>query len=184
MIIALVKKEMIHFFHLLQPTIARPLLVKFEDEGGILPIHNTGFWVSGGDIGSIGFGYDFAIANGLGHASISGDEDENKSLTLGAHIKPVDNLEVGVSAYFDELDPGAETLAGTTTTQSLTNQMLVGHLAYLSPTFETIAEYHSISNDIGNTTSTTSAYFVYLGYNIKKITPYVRYDNIDYEDTE
>jgi len=59
---------------LLQPTISRPLLVKFEDEGGVLPIHNTGLWILGRDIGAMSFGYDFTTGNGIGPNNLVADD--------------------------------------------------------------------------------------------------------------
>lgn len=60
-----------HHGSLLQATIQRPLLFRFEDEGGILPIHTTGILFQGSHIGRFKFGYDFMIGNGVGSTPVN-----------------------------------------------------------------------------------------------------------------
>ncbi len=55
-----------HHGALLEPTIDRPIIFLFEDEGGILATHIVGIRISGHEIGSVGLGYDVAVGNGIG----------------------------------------------------------------------------------------------------------------------
>ncbi|MCP4460560.1 MAG: hypothetical protein GY816_21440 [Cytophagales bacterium] len=173
-----------HHGALLQPIISRPLLVKFEDEGGILPIHSTGLWVSERDIGPLSFGYDFTVGNGIGPNNPVADDNDNKSFSFGAHIKPMEYLEVGVSTYYDKLEIGELSLNGSLLSEALDNSMLVGHLAYTSLGFESIGEYDLITNETNSDKVKTKAYFIYAGYNFEKITPYLRYDNLKFGKSE
>ena len=52
------------------------------------------------------FGYDVVIGNGLGSAPVA-DNDKRKSVTVAAHINPVDKLYFGVSWYNDAVSKGA-----------------------------------------------------------------------------
>ncbi len=174
-----------HHGTLIQPTIIRPDAVKFEDEGGILPIHLTGFWLSGHDIGKIKFGYDFSVSNGIGPNSYVTDDNDNKAITLGMHIKPVDKLEIGISGYSDRLNQNEiNIVSGDTLTSQISIAQGAFHIAYLGSKFEFIAENHYILHSYAlplKHNATTNALFAYFGYRINdKFTPYLLYDNISF----
>ncbi len=175
-----------HHGTLLQPTISRPLAIKFEDEGGILPIHENGLWLSGKDIGKLGFGFDLAIGNGVGDNSYLTDDNNYKAITAGLHIKPTSKLEIGLSSYFDKLYKNEIGLSGDSLIGDLSIAQGAFHLAYLGKKIEVITEYHLINNTTdtikGKFQSNTNAAFVYAGYRVNDmITPYVIYDKILYD---
>src|SRR5712691_10876946 len=60
-----------HHGMVLQPTIERPTMFLFEDDGGPLPVHTTGLMVDGEDISPLHLGYDILIGNGIGSTPIS-----------------------------------------------------------------------------------------------------------------
>ncbi len=178
-----------HHGTLLQPTISRPLAVKFEDEGGILPIHSTGLWLSGSNISRLNFGYDLAIGNGVGPNSYLTDDNDYKSITAGFHVKPINNLEIGVSSYFDKLFKGEENLAGDSLIGNTRINQGTFHIAYLGKKVELISEYHFINHQIDTTSknyqSNTHAAFVYAGYRVTdKITPYLIYDKMTFDKSD
>ena len=47
------------------------------------------------------------IGNGLGSAPVA-DNDKYKSVTAAVHIKPIDNMRIGISYYHDIVSKGAE----------------------------------------------------------------------------
>ncbi|MCK9283256.1 MAG: PspA/IM30 family protein [Rhodocyclaceae bacterium] len=48
----------------IQPSLTRPRLIDFEDDGGILPAHTTGLWLTGAVAAESGrFGYDIYLGN-------------------------------------------------------------------------------------------------------------------------
>lgn len=174
-----------HHGTLIQPTISRPDAVKFEDEGGILPIHLTGLWLSGHDIGKLKFGYDLALSNGIGANHYVADDNDNKAITAGLHIKPLDKLEIGVSGYSDRLNRfESNVVSGDTLKSPISIAQGAFHIAYLGSKFEFIAEDHYILHSYGlpvKQDATTNALFAYFGYRINdKVTPYFLYDNIDF----
>jgi hypothetical protein len=173
----------------LQPTISRPLAIKFEDEGGILPVHSTGLWLSGRNISKLNFGYDVSIGNGIGDNSYVTDDNNYKSITAGCHIKPIENLEIGISSYFDKLYKGEANLNGDALIGDTKVNQGAFHVAYLGKKFEIISEYHYINHNTDTTKggfdSNTQAAFVYAGYRAtNKITPYIVYDKLLYDKRE
>src|SRR3982751_5019269 len=70
-----------HHGTLLQPTIDRPMMFLFEDDGGVLPIHSIGLMASGRDISTLHFAYDVLVSNGLG-ATPNGDNNRAKAATV------------------------------------------------------------------------------------------------------
>jgi hypothetical protein len=93
----------------------RPFLFQFEDEGGILPVHNVGVSASGQiPSGSIGLHYVAEVGNGRASSSSQVqpvqnivDENNHKSVNLAIFARPdkIPGLQVGFSAYRDVLAP-------------------------------------------------------------------------------
>jgi hypothetical protein len=100
----------------LQTTTGRPLVWEFEDQGGLLPIHNVGVSVNGMiPSGRLGLHYVAEVGNGRASRNPLSDEpvqneiDENNhkafNLALFARPEGVQGLQVGFSAYRDQLTP-------------------------------------------------------------------------------
>jgi hypothetical protein len=100
----------------LQTTTGRPLVFEFEDQGGLLPIHNVGVSVNGMiPSGRLGLHYVAEVGNGRASRNPINDEpvqneiDENNhkafNLALFARPEAVQGLQVGFSAYHDQLTP-------------------------------------------------------------------------------
>src|SRR5579864_8617111 len=103
----------------LQTTTGRPLLFAFEDQGGILPIHNVGVEAHGRiPSGSLGLHYVAEIGNGRESRDPIDEEpvqniitDKNhKAFNLAVFARPtkVPGLQVGFSVYKDLLVPFAQ----------------------------------------------------------------------------
>ncbi|MGN6619080.1 MAG: hypothetical protein ACTHJ5_18035 [Ilyomonas sp.] len=162
------------------PTIERPLL--FEAE--IIPLHTVGISLQGHDLGNWKFGYDVMLGNGLGSDEVV-DNDKNKSITLAAHIKPVDYLRIGASYYHDVISKGADTHLGVVNWQ-VNQNLYTGSVAYFGKKYELLAE-STFGTDRTDTTGTrqTIASYIYTGYKIKdKWVPYIRVDNLHYQTGE
>ncbi|NQY08298.1 MAG: hypothetical protein HRT71_02115 [Flavobacteriales bacterium] len=157
------------------PTVGRPEL--FNEH--IIPIHTLGFSFSAANLGKLRLGYDVMIGNGLGSNSVS-DNDKHKSYTFATHIKPIDNLRLGVSAYFDKITEGS-----TLTDETVSQSVISGSVAYFKK-HELLAEYSYATNTTDSLGSqTTNALYVYTGYRIKDIIiPYVRVDFLDFSENE
>src|SRR5712692_10412368 len=99
----------------LQTATGRPFIFAFEDEGGILPIHNVGVSAEG-RIPSGEFGLHYVAELGNGRTSRSKlaeavqnkvDENNGKAVNIAVFARPeaVRGLQVGFSFYHDNLTP-------------------------------------------------------------------------------
>ena len=110
-----------HHGLLLQPTIRRPEALRFEDNGGILPIHNVGL-AGGGRVfaGDWSFDYTANLANGRGpdrtKVQNGTDANDEKAIVVNLVGTYTDRLSVGVSFYDDDIppDPAVPGREGTT----------------------------------------------------------------------
>ncbi|HEX2718115.1 MAG TPA: hypothetical protein VHM67_10575 [Gemmatimonadaceae bacterium] len=173
-----------HHGAVLQPTIERPLMFKFEDEGGVFPIHTTGILLAGRDIGPLHLGYDLMVGNGLG-STPTADDDPRKSVTAQLRTELTSTLTVGVSAYDDRVSAGVPTLAGDTLTVAMTQRMGGAFVTYLGAQVEVMAEFQRVMNHLENDGNRkTNASYAYAGYHLGSIVPYVRVDRIDFDLTD
>jgi hypothetical protein len=162
------------------PTIDRPLLFA----ANIIPLHTVGLGVQGHDFGKLKFGYDLFVGNGIGSSAIV-DNDNNKSLTAAIHIKPADRLRIGISFYNDVISSGAD-VEGKIINWKVNQHLYSASVARFGKKFEILAESTAGVNHTDTTGSkTTFASYVYAGYHVtEKFIPYLRYDNINYQQGE
>ncbi|HEV8082150.1 MAG TPA: hypothetical protein VGP55_03060 [Chitinophagaceae bacterium] len=179
-----------HHGKLFYPTIDRPLLFI----SNIIPLHTTGIALQGHDLGKLKFGYDLMVGNGLGSTEIE-DNDNNKSLTIAAHIKPADNLRIGASYYYDIISKGAsvhshqddqERHEDRVVDWRVVQNLFSGSVAYFGPKFEILAEGTLAVNRTDTTCyKKTLGYYLYAGYKVTdKITPYFRIDDVHFQNGE
>lgn len=169
-----------HHGRVFYPTIDRPLLFP----ANFIPLHTTGMGAEGHDLGNVKFGYNVLIGNGLGSADVA-NNDTRVSLTAAVHIKPVDNLKLGVSYYNDAISPNAE-VNGKIIPVQVNQQLFTGSISYFGPKFELLTE-GTLALDKTDSTGTQQdwASYLYAGYRITdKLVPYIRLDNLQYASGE
>lgn len=98
----------------LQTTTGRPFLFQFEDQGGILPIHNVGLTASGRiPPGALGLHYVAEVGNGRTSRSPLNervqnvlDENNRKAVNFAVFARPdaVRGLQAAISTYRDLAD--------------------------------------------------------------------------------
>ena len=162
------------------PTIERPLLFA----ANLIPLHTTGVTLQGHDLGSIKFGYDLMIGNGIGSGEIT-DNDKYKSVTAAAYIKPANRLQLGITYYNDVISKGAS-VHGHTVDWKVYQQILTASAVYFGNKFEFLSE-SSLANNYTDTTGSRNSFFTYLyaGFKIKeKFVPYFRLDYMYFPDGE
>lgn len=170
-----------HHGRVFYPTIYRPILFTAY----FIPMHTTGIGMQGHDLGDLKFGYDLFIGNGLGSSSIL-DNDKYKSITAAAYIKPADGLELRGSYYFDNISKGA-TVEGKKINWHVRQQMITGSVAFFGTHKVELLAESSLAFDHTDTTGTrhSLASYIYAGYKVtKKIIPYIRIDNLYYQEGE
>ncbi len=162
------------------PTIERPLLFS----NNIIPLHTVGLGFQGHDFGKLKFGYDVFIGNGLGSTQ-NMDNDISKSVTIAAHVKPFGKLKIGASWYRDVIAKGAM-VHDMQSDWKINQNLATLYISNFGKKIELLAEgtYGLNHTDTTGTKSTLASY-VYFGYKMSdKIVPYVRFDNIKYEEGE
>ena len=96
-----------------QTATGRPFLFAFEDQGGILPIHNVGASLTGKiPSGRFGLHYVAEVGNGRAYKTPEPvqntvDENSHKAVNFAVFARPdsIPGLQAGVSVYYDHLTP-------------------------------------------------------------------------------
>lgn len=143
--------ETYHHGLLLQPTVHRPEMLRFEDQGGILPIHSVGL-VAGGTKFSGSWAFDYVAGITNGRAAVFGEiqttSDENNSKALNAKLSIVrdraSRIRFGASAYADEI-PGRLDAPGRE--NALNELILGGHFHFRNDKLEVMSEYFNVRHE-------------------------------------
>ncbi|WP_422978422.1 hypothetical protein [Undibacterium sp. TC9W] len=179
----------------LQPSILRPKMVAFEDQGGILPAHSVGLMASGATKVQGGrLEYDFAVANGSRIVGEAGDQvidynagkDDNSNKGLAANVRyrfsgSLDGLTVGMHALTQQVNQ-----EGTANKTEL--NMLGGFLVFDTDDWEIISEYYKFRNkDLSGNTGTHNSWagFLHAGYRFNDlIQPYARLEKASLDQSD
>jgi len=178
--------DVYHHGRLFFPTVDRPLVFSY-----LTPIHTLGMRLQGQNLGKLKIGYDVVLGNGMSSTDFS-DVGINNSITAAVHMKPIDDLRIGFSYYYDFIQgnfAGVHSCHSTTIHQAaqskykgnITFQLLSFSAAYFSEKFEVLNETclnHSKTDSLGLAVNMSS--YTYFGYKLNdKIVPFVSYDFID-----
>lgn len=173
----------------MQTTVDRPFLFAFEDDGGILPIHNVGITATGRvPSGALGLHYVAEIGNGratrteLGQGPVQNVTDENngKSFNLALYARPdsVPGLQVGFSGYHDNLTP----LNGP----NVDERIIAGHAIYQKSSFEFMNEAMLIRHEPGNglRADNSVGFYSQISHKWGAYRPYFRYEYLNVPDRD
>jgi hypothetical protein len=173
-----------HHGSVIQPTITRPVIVRFEDNGGYLPIHQVGVQFTGAAITSKNFGYNIFVSNGQSQGNSGGAQTYNtQALSGNVSVEPVENLQFIASFFTQRVPAGSRTYQDVVLTEDSKYTLLNGAVAYFNPSspVEFTAEYYNISNTMTSVYN-ANAFFVYVGLPInKKLVPYVVYNKASFQ---
>ena len=172
-----------------QTTTGRPFLFEFEDQGGILPIHNVGVSASGLlPSGRLGLHYVAELGNGrasrfpLTEEPVQNKVDENNhkafNLALFARPQALSGLQVGFSFYRDLLTPAGAPKIGET--------ILAAHAILTRSTFEWLNEALLIRHapQGGSHVFNTPGFYTQISRRFGSYQPYFRYQYVNAADTE
>ena len=164
-----------------QTATGRPFLFAFEDQGGILPIHNVGASITGKvPSGRLGLHYVAEIGNGRAYRTSEPvqntvDENTHKAVNLGIFARPeaIRGLQVGFSAYRDLLTPAAPLAIDQT--------ILAAHAVYTSLDFEWLNEALLIRNAPRGTSRVfnTPGFYSQISRRFRSYRPYFRYQYVN-----
>jgi hypothetical protein len=166
-----------------QTATGRPTIFDFEDEGGILPVHNVGITATG-KIPSKGLGLSYIAEIGNGRRSRSKleepvqniiDENNGKSFNLGFLVRP-DNLpgfRAGFSFYHDQLTPQ--------NLPKIKESIFATHAIYQSSVFELLNEVILVRHSLkgSNRVFNSPAFYTQISRRFGKFRPYFRYQYIN-----
>jgi len=191
----------------LQPTIDRPHFLRFEDDGGILPVHVIGAYVSGRADTAVGaIEYGAMLGNGpritsedgvvnVLHPNNISDNNNSKAIAFNAAISPsaIEGLKIGLSGHIAEIesDPTVEIVnEGNGLTVESLDQMIFGvALTYSIGNIQLASEYFSIQDSDNSTATdedfTSNAYYGLITYTLlDKYVPYLMYENISVKEDD
>ena len=176
--------EAFHHGLYLQPNGQRPLVVRFEDNGGLLPVHTVGVDMGGRWFrGAWGLDYEGGVANTRGITSqdvVTGvDTNDTKALTLRLTVsKEKDSrLLFGVTGHHDYIPPNPAVVGRE---GRMVEEILGGHLVFVNKRFEWYSEYYHIQHADQLTLDRTyhHGYFALGVWRAGKWKPYAGYDAI------
>lgn len=173
----------------MQTTVDRPFLFDFEDDGGVLPIHNVGVTINGAiPSGSLGLHYVAEIGNGratrteLGQNPVQNVVDENNgkavNFALFARPEAVHGLEIGASGYHDNLTPLA--------LPNVDEQIFSAYAIYQTASFEFMNEGVLIRHTPSNGAPTVNApgFYSQISHKWGQFRPYFRYEYVNIPDRD
>lgn len=170
-----------------QTAVRRPSLFAFEDDDGILPIHNVGVSI-GGSIpsGNLGLHYVMEVGNGRdynpGSAPVLNisDNDDYKAVNLAILAQPdwPSGLQTGLSGYHDRL-----TLNGK---PRVDQSIFAGHAVYKTPKFEWLNEAALLRHDPSGRDGAhyTSGFYTQIAQQFGLFEPYLRYQYLHVSDND
>ena len=172
----------------LQTTTGRPLLFAFEDQGGILPIHNIGVEAHGLiPSGALGLHYVAEVGNGRESRNPIGEEpvqniitDKNhKAVNFEIFSRPtkVPGLQTGFSVYHDLLVPFGQFPVSET--------ILAAHAVYTRTNFEWLNEALVVRHTPeGGHLFETPGFYTQISQRFGSYRPYFRYQYINASNQE
>jgi hypothetical protein len=165
--------------------IGRPRVFAFEDEGGVLPVHEVGLTAHGAVPGTgsslhylaeVGNGRAWARSTGSGADDTEQGKDQNaaKSTNVGLFYRPArwPGLDVGASFYRDSI--------AQSPSSDVAHRIGAAYAVYRTPTVEIMGEWLQLSHTMaGGTRYTNNAGYVQASKVFGEVRPYYRYDRLD-----
>lgn len=180
--------EAYHHGSLLYPTVDRPEGLKFEDDGGILPVHFVGVELSGAVpiVPRWRLGYIANFANGRGpiqdFIQSGGDINRSKAVALKISLAREGDrtLRMGPSFYYDLIPPNAD-IAGRE--ESIEGTVAGAHLVYEDRRVQLLAEAYALRNDYRENRERFDhgVWYAVLVARLGKWNPYVGIDGVEFD---
>lgn len=152
------------FAKALTPTIDAPQIIANPDEGGAAVNKDNGIMVGGDDISKVRFGYRFMVSNGRENTN-----SKDKYYVANVFIEPIDNLRLSVTQTSLKI---SNAFVGTARMKEIIFSCMYMGDKNLELAYELFRP--SIKSDVmdGNE---INIHYGYVGYKIKKTTPYIQY---------
>jgi len=168
-----------------QTTAQRPQMYLFEDDGGILPVHEVGLQAAGTiPSQALAFKYSVSLVNGRGRIpdDVTNIQDRNgsKAVNLYAAFDPaaLTGFEVGGDAWLDKIPADPEIVGRES---EIRERILGGYVAYVRPNVELLAELSHVHHRVELTDAVfdTWAFYAQASRAFGRLRPYYRFDKVD-----
>jgi hypothetical protein len=157
--------------------IGRPLMFRFDDEGGFMPLQEIGFSANGNiPSGKLGLHWVAEVGNGRDHiegsepAQNRTDFNHGKSFNINVSAHPAwfSGLITGFSFYHDDLTP--------TELPKIGQSIMDAYVVYHNQRLEWLNEALDIRDAVhGGRTFNVPAFYSQVSYAFGKYRPYFRY---------
>lgn len=178
-----------HYHHglWLQLPVERPYVLRFEDDGGFLPIH----WIGAHATGHFDLGTDLRlhVTGGLGNGRgfiedailVGGDIDEAKSVFLKLELERPGKrqLRVGASGVFDVIAAQPGDVRPSLPDQELVEIVANAFVSYRSERLTLISEAYFVDHVSETRAWVSTDLFALAGYSLGRYTPYVLVEWVD-----
>ena len=168
-----------HHGRWLQLTINRPYVLRFEDEGGFLPVHQVGANLAYGPKRGDG-GVEFAVGVANGHGpvleEIQTNFDNNWSKSVLVRIGAVGigspSLRFGVNFGVDGIEPADATVRPFLADTRIVEIITGAYIASRSDPIQLFAEVYNVLHRGGDRAWGTTDGFVTFGYRVGAFIPF------------
>lgn len=180
----------------MQPTIRRPQFLMFEDEGGFLPAHTVGVYLSGQVKNKtmgiaygamVGNGPEITVEDGTVLLSPNNTTDNSIGKSVAGHftVSPavIPGLNVGGSGHFSRVQSDQAVKDLGQPTVDVDQTILAAALVYVRESLGLTGEYFTVRDkDMlsgGSGTHTSHAYYGLLSYTLAdRWVPYLMYETM------
>jgi len=169
-----------------QTAATRPFLFAFENQGGILPLHNVGVSISG-RIPSAPFGLRYSAQVGNGRSTnapaersvaTAADENNGKAFNLALFARPprLPGFQAGFSVYRDRRTPSGAAPVGET--------IMAAHLVRRTSRTEFLNEGVLVRHASGARVYNTPGFYTQFSRRFGDARPYFRYQYVNAPDDD
>lgn len=171
----------------LQLPVERPYVLRFEDDGGFLPIHWIGGLVTGHfDLGtSMRLHVTGGVGNGRGRIEdeilVGGDIDEDKSVILKVELEQPGerHWRLGASGVFDVIAAQPADVRPSLPDQDIFELVGNAFVSYRGGQLTLLSEGYVVDHAAADRAWVSADAFALAGYSIGSFTPYVLVEWID-----
>jgi hypothetical protein len=172
-----------HHGRWLQVTINRPRVIRFEDEGGMLQVHQVGITANyGPERGE--HGMEVALGVGNGHGSnivdIQNTSDNNAMKSVLLRVGAVgigdDALRFGANVGIDQIAPAPVEVRPLLPDQSIFELLTGAYVALRSERLVVLGEIYNVLHRAAGQTWQITDGFLVAGYRFGKLMPYGQFE--------
>lgn len=174
-----------HHGYWLQPTINRPRVIRFEDQGGLIQAHSIGLVAGTGfDVGTGGVNIMLGVSNGrqddAGSVPAIADNNLAKAINLKIESDGIGSpyLRFGLTAVVDWIAPADMTVRPVLPDQEIFQVMGNLYLAYRGPNLTVLSEAYFLQHSAQGQAWRSFAAFLVASYRFGVVSPYVAIDSI------